>query len=105
MTDIFVSYSQHDRTVAEELAYDLRRLGMNVWWDAEGNLTDCRSLDMSPQTQRTAGSSMSHAILPKACDGSRLRGALPRPGLCTATSFVCGLLEYIDMGRDRSSRT
>ena len=35
MSDVFISYSQHDRPVANELAHDLRQLGMNVWWDAD----------------------------------------------------------------------
>jgi hypothetical protein len=33
--DVFISYSRHDRVLAEELASDLKSRGYHVWWDAE----------------------------------------------------------------------
>ncbi len=35
MSDVFISYSHADRTVAEALANDLKARGFRVWWDAE----------------------------------------------------------------------
>jgi TIR domain-containing protein len=33
MTDVFLSYSRADRPVAEAIAHELQRLGVDVWWD------------------------------------------------------------------------
>jgi hypothetical protein len=33
MTDVFLSYSRADRPVAEAIARELQRLGVDVWWD------------------------------------------------------------------------
>jgi TIR domain len=33
MTDVFLSYSRADRPVAEAMARELQRLGVDVWWD------------------------------------------------------------------------
>lgn len=33
MTDVFVSYSRHDRKIAHEFATGLEREGFSVWWD------------------------------------------------------------------------
>ena len=33
MADVFISYSKHDRAVAESLADDLKTEGFDVWWD------------------------------------------------------------------------
>lgn len=33
LTDLFISYSRHDRPVAEQLAARLSGLGWSVWWD------------------------------------------------------------------------
>jgi hypothetical protein len=35
MTDVFISYSKHDRPIAQALADDLVSLGITVWWDFE----------------------------------------------------------------------
>ncbi len=35
MSDVFISYSHADRTLAEALANDLKARGFRVWWDAE----------------------------------------------------------------------
>jgi len=35
MSDIFISYSKHDRSTAQALADDLTSLGASVWWDFE----------------------------------------------------------------------
>lgn len=35
MTDIFISYSQQDRPIAENLAKRLGALGFRIWWDLE----------------------------------------------------------------------
>jgi hypothetical protein len=33
MSDVFISYSQRDRSVAEKLAGQLEELGLRIWWD------------------------------------------------------------------------
>ncbi|MGO9743867.1 MAG: TIR domain-containing protein [Roseiarcus sp.] len=35
MADVFISYSKHDRAIAEALADYLRAEGFDVWWDYE----------------------------------------------------------------------
>jgi TIR domain len=33
MTEVFISYSRTDRPIAEAIARELQRLGVDVWWD------------------------------------------------------------------------
>ncbi len=33
MPDAFISYSRPDQAIAEAIAVELRRLGLDVWWD------------------------------------------------------------------------
>jgi TIR domain len=35
LTDVFISYTREDRSLAKALAEDLQRRGFSVWWDAE----------------------------------------------------------------------
>lgn len=35
MADVFISYSRHDRSLAEAVATQIRVAGLTVWWDAE----------------------------------------------------------------------
>src|SRR3954453_2198533 len=34
MADVFLSYAQHDRSLAQQMADALRECGWDVWWDA-----------------------------------------------------------------------
>jgi hypothetical protein len=33
MADVFLSYNQTDRPIAQAIAAELQRLGVDVWWD------------------------------------------------------------------------
>jgi hypothetical protein len=50
LTDVFISYSNPDRTKAELLAKQLAAAGMSVWWD--GELSGGESFDVESKRRR-----------------------------------------------------